>query len=190
MSPALVSGLRNFKLLANCANCPLFDFPMAGDAGDLALRGVQPYGVPATLTIKETPPFAQVPLQVNPLHASASSMISRTASGERFFSTKSRWHSKTSFSASKRFALASASVSPCEIAAGISSTKHVYPPSFAGSKTAVSFIFEDYHTPASAQTRLSGLLPARVWLPQMVVTLGIAMSRMTSFEFRHSDFEI
>jgi len=124
------------------------------------------------------------------IHASASSMISRTASGERFFSTKSRWHSKTSFSASKRFALASASVSPCEIAAGISSTKHVYPPSFAGSKTAVSFIFEDYHTPASAQTRLSGLLPARVWLRQMVVTLGIAMSRMTSFEFRHSDFEI
>jgi hypothetical protein len=37
---------------------------------------------------------------------------------------------------------------------------------------------------------LSGLLSARVWLPQMVVTVGIAMSRMTSFEFRHSDFEI
>jgi hypothetical protein len=189
LSPALVSGLWNFKLLANCANCPVFDFPMAGYAGDLALRGVQPYGVPATLTIKETPPFAQVPLQVNPLHASASSMISRTASGERFFSTKSRWHSKTSFSASKRFALASASVSPCEIAAGISSTKHVYPPSFAGSKTAVSFIFEDYHTPASAQTRLSGLLPAG-----LAATEGRHSWHSNvpndSFEFRHSDFEI
>jgi hypothetical protein len=62
-------------------------------------------------------------------------------------------------SASKRFALASASVSPCEIAAGISSTKQVYPPSFAGSKTAVSFISIDYHSAVSLQTRLLGVRP-------------------------------
>ena len=56
------------------------------------------------------------------------------------FSANSRWHSSTSFSASNRLALASASVSPWEIAAGTSSTKQVYPPSAAGSKTAVSFM--------------------------------------------------
>ena len=155
VSPTVISGLRNFELFTNCANCSLFDFPMAGDAGHLALRGVRPSGVPATFAIKETTLSAQVPLQVNPLHASASSMTSRTASDERFFSTKSRWHSKTSFSASKRFALASASVSPCEIAAGISSTKQVYPPSVAGSKTAVNFILIDYHSAVSLQTPLS-----------------------------------
>jgi hypothetical protein len=41
-------------------------------------------------------------------------------------------------------------VSPCEIAAGISSTKQVYPPSFAGSKTAVNFIAIDYIARAEA----------------------------------------
>ena len=155
----LASGLRNFKLFTNCANCPLFDFPMAGEAGDLALRRVQPYGVFATLAKKETTLFAQVPLQVDPFHTSGSSMISRTASDGRFFAIKSRWHSKTSFSASKRFTLASASVSPCEIAAGISSTKQVYPPSLAGAKTAVSFINTDYHTPVSLQIPLAACLP-------------------------------
>jgi len=136
------AGLRvtNFELFTNRANCSLFDFSMAGDTCDLALYGVQPYGVPATLTIKLATLSSQVALQVDSLHASASSMVSRTASGERFFSANSRWHSKTNFSASRRLALASSSVSPCEIAAGISSTKQVYPPSFAGSKTAVIFI--------------------------------------------------
>ena len=81
----------------------------------------------------------------NPFHASEISIGSRTASGERFFSTKSRWHCTTSFRASSRFAFASARVSPCEIAAGISSTKQVNPPSLAGSKTAVSFIRLCYH---------------------------------------------
>jgi hypothetical protein len=150
--PTVMSGLRNFKLFTNCANCPFFDFPMARDASDLALRRFQPYGVLATLAIKETTLSAQVPLQVDPLHGSASSMISRTASDDRFFSTNSRWHFKTSFSASRRFARASASVSPCEIAAGISSRKHVYPPSFAGSKTAVTFMSVYYHAPVSSQT--------------------------------------
>ena len=59
-------------------------------------------------------------------------------------SASSRWHSRTSFKASRRFALASSMVSPCEIAAGISSTKQVYPPSLAGSKTAVSFMLVNY----------------------------------------------
>lgn len=148
-----MSGLRNFKLSTDCTNCSLFDFPMTGNAGDFALRGIKPYGVLATFAIQEATLCAEVPLQVNPLHASASSRISRTAPDERFFSTKSRWHSKTSFSASKRFALASARVSPCEIAAGNSSTKQVYPPSLAGSKMAVSFMPIDYHSPVSQQTR-------------------------------------
>ena len=155
--PRAVSRLRNFKLFTNYPNCPLLDFPMAGDAGDLALRRVQPYGVPTTLAIKETTLFAQVALQVDPLHGSASSMISRTASDERSFSANSRWHSKTNLTASRRFARASASVSPCEIAAGISSTKQVYPPSFAGSKTAVNFMPLEYHTAVSSQTRLLGV---------------------------------
>lgn len=81
---------------------------------------------------------------------------------------KSRWHSRTSFSASRRFALASASVSPCEIAARISSTKQVYPPSLAGSKTAVTFMPVDYNSPVSLQTRLVDVRPARVHQPQAV----------------------
>jgi hypothetical protein len=160
--PTVISGLRNFKLFTNCPNCPFFDFPMAGDTGDLTLRGVQPNGMPATFAIKETTMSAQVPLQVEPFHASGSSMISRTASDERFFSARSRWHSKTSLSASRRFTLASASVSPCEIAAGISSTKQVYPPSLAGSKTAVNFMRINYHIPGSLQTCLLRVCPARV----------------------------
>jgi hypothetical protein len=38
------------------------------------------------------------------------------------------------------------------MAGGISSTKQVYPPSWAGSKTAVNFIFLYYHTTVAAQT--------------------------------------
>jgi hypothetical protein len=148
----LMSRLRNFELFTDCADRPFLDFVMTRDTSDLALRRVQPYGVSATFTIKQTTLFAQIPLQVDVLHASTSSMISRTASGERFFSTRSRWHSKTSFSASSRFALASGSVSPWEIAAGISSTKQVYPPSFAGSKTAVNFISVGYHTTGYRET--------------------------------------
>jgi len=147
-----VLGLGNFKLLTNCSNRSLFDLPVARDASDLARRRVQPYGVSATLAVKETALFAQVALQVNSLHASGSSMNTRTASGDRFFSTKSRWHSNTNLSASKRFAFASASVSPCEIAAGISSTKQVYPPSFADSKTAVNFMRLYYHNTVYPQS--------------------------------------
>ena len=84
-------------------------------------------------------------LQLAELHASANSIVSRKASGESSFSANSRWHSRTNFKASRRFALASSMVSPCEIAAGISSTKQVYPPSLAGSKTAVSFMLINYH---------------------------------------------
>ena len=53
-------------------------------------------------------PVPAVALQVNAFHASGSSIDSRTASGERSFSTKLRWHSSTNFRASKRFAFASA----------------------------------------------------------------------------------
>lgn len=89
---------------------------------------------------------AQVPLQVAELHASANSIGSRRALGDSPFSARSRWHSSTSLSASSRFALASPRVSPCEMAAGTSSTKQVYPPSWAGSKTAVSFMPQTCHT--------------------------------------------
>ncbi len=41
----------------------------------------------------------------------------------------------------------------CEIAAGISSTKHVYPPSLAGSKTAVSFMPTNYHPQVASSER-------------------------------------
>jgi hypothetical protein len=74
------------------------------------------------------------------LHASANSSGSRRASGDSPFSASSRRHASTSLSASRRFAFASARVSPCEMVAGTSSTKQVYPPSFAGSKIAVSFM--------------------------------------------------
>src|SRR5205814_2698526 len=80
------------------------------------------------------------------LHVSAKSNGSRRAFGDRSFSASSRWHSSTSLSASRRFALASARVSPCEMAAGTSSTKQVYPPSLAGSKTAVNFMVRGCHT--------------------------------------------
>jgi hypothetical protein len=73
------------------------------------------------------------------LHASANSSGSRGAFGESCFSASSRWHASTSLSASRRFAFASARVSPCEMAAGTSSTKQVYPPSLAGSKTPSEF---------------------------------------------------
>src|SRR4029077_6500367 len=86
-----------------------------------------------------------MPLQFVELHVSANSKGSRNAFGERSFSARSRWHTSTSLSASSRFAFASASVSPCEMAAGTSSTKQVYPPSLAGSKTAVSFMPQSCH---------------------------------------------
>jgi hypothetical protein len=67
----------------------------------------------------------EVPLQIRQPHVPANSIVSRKASGESSFSASSRWHSRTSFKASRRFALASSRVSPFEIAAGISSTKQV-----------------------------------------------------------------
>src|SRR5881394_2413118 len=95
--------------------------------------------------------LTQMPLQIRQLHASANSIGSRTASGEISCLANSRWDSNTSLRASNRFDLASARVSPCEIAAGISSTKQVYPPSLAGSKTAVSFILTNYRAQRSVQ---------------------------------------
>jgi len=75
----------------------------------------------------------------------------RKAFGDISFSASSRWHASTSLSASSRLAFASSRVSPCEMAAGISSTKQVYPPSLAGSKIAVSFMAQGCHaTPISA----------------------------------------
>src|SRR5687767_14170738 len=72
-------------------------------------------------------------LQKNFPHAEPKPKLSRVAHN-------SRRACNTSLRASTRLALASSSVSPWEMAAGISSIKQVYPPSSAGSKTAVSFI--------------------------------------------------
>src|SRR5713101_5386994 len=79
----------------------------------------------AAPAIQNATVLAQMAFQFREFHASAISITSRTACGERPFSASSRWHCSASFSASARFALASSMVSPCEIAAGISSTKQV-----------------------------------------------------------------
>jgi hypothetical protein len=140
MRKTLNSRWWNFKLSADCANGTVLDLAVSRDAGKAAVSGIQLYAVRTALTEERTALFAQVAFQLRKLHTPANSMLSRTASGQRFCSASSRWHSSTSLRASRRFALASSSVSPCEIAAGISSTKQVYPPSGAGSKTAVTFM--------------------------------------------------
>src|SRR5436190_404295 len=139
-------GLRDVKLLANAASGSFLDFAVTRHAGDLPVGRVEPDCVRAALAKEDAPVPAQVPLQFAELHASTNSSGSRRAFGDSFFSASSRWHSSTSLSASSRFALASAKVSPCEMAAGTSSTKQVYPPSLAGSKTAVSFTPRECHT--------------------------------------------
>lgn len=139
------SRLWNFELFADGAHRPLLDFTMAWHAGDLPALRIEPDGVRAALPKQEAALLAQVALQLRQFHASENSSVSRTAVGDMCFSASSRWHSKTSLRASRRFAFASSRVSPCEMAAGISSTKQVYPPSRAGSKTAVSFIPLEYH---------------------------------------------
>src|SRR6266496_4392400 len=136
---------------ANRANRPFLDLSVTRNACDFAACAVQPDGVSATLPLEDASVLPEVPLQIRQPHVPANSIVSRKASGESSFSASSRWHSRTSFKASRRFALASSSVSPCEIAAGISSTKHVYPPSLAGSKTAVSFMLLNYHAGVAIQ---------------------------------------
>lgn len=85
-----VSGLRNFELLADGSDRVFFDFPVAGYAGDLAAIRVQPDGMRPALAIENATFLAEVAVQVRQLHASASSIVSRNASGERFFSAISR----------------------------------------------------------------------------------------------------
>jgi hypothetical protein len=97
---------------------------------------IEPDRVLAALAKEDASLPAQVALQVAELHASTNSSGSRRAFGGRSFSARSRWHSSTSLSASSSFALASPRVSPCEIAAGTSYTKHVYPPALGGCHTA------------------------------------------------------
>ena len=130
---------RNLKLLADRASCSRLDFAMAWNAGYLTVRGVEPGRMRATFSIQHAAVVPQVALKIRQLHASTSSMGSRRAPGAKFSSASCRWASSTDRSASNKFALASSTVSPWEIAAGISSTKQVYPPSDAGSKTAVRF---------------------------------------------------
>ena len=49
------------------------DFPMAGDAGDFAIGGVQPDGVAAALSVEGATVSAKVAFEVRQLHAVASS---------------------------------------------------------------------------------------------------------------------
>src|SRR5260370_39559449 len=115
----------NFYLLADGPHAPFLDCAMARDAGDLVQRRVEPNTMGSTLAIQNATMEPQMAFQFREFHASAISITSRTACGERPFSASSRWHSRASLSASARFALASSMVSPCGIAAGISSTKQV-----------------------------------------------------------------
>lgn len=139
------SGLRNFQLLADGTPRALFNFPVAGDTGELMSYGIGPDRVVTTFSVENASIAAEMPFQLRQLHVPANSIVSRNASGESSFSDSSRWHSSTSLSASSRFALASSSVLPWEIVAGISSMKQEYPPSFAGSKTAVNFTPSQCH---------------------------------------------
>ena len=151
----------NLKLPANTPDSSFLDFTVARHAGDLPVGRIEPDRVRTALAKENASPFAQVPLRVAELHASANSSGSRRALGERSFSASSRWHSSTSLSASRRFALASSRVSPCEMAAGTSSTTQVYPPSLAGSKTPVNFMSRGY---CPAPPLASGLREANVAL--------------------------
>jgi hypothetical protein len=63
---------------------------MAGHARNLPGSRIQPNGVLAALTEEDTALLAQVRFQVGKLHTPASSMLSRTALGERFRSASSR----------------------------------------------------------------------------------------------------
>ena len=156
--PCSGSGLRYFKLSANRANRSFLDLSVTRHAGDFAACAVEPDGMSATLPVEDAAVLPEMPLQVRQHHVPANSIVSRKACGESSFSASSRWHSRTSFKASRRFALASSMVSPCEIAAGISSTKQVYPPSLAGSRTAVSFMLANYHADVpSCKRQLSHL---------------------------------
>ena len=116
---------RGISSCLQMAHGPFLDFAMAWDAGDLVQRGVEPNAMGSTLAIQNATMEPQMAFQFREFHASAISKTSRTACGERPFSASSRWHCSASFSASARFALASSMVSPCEIAAGNSSTKQV-----------------------------------------------------------------
>jgi len=163
-----LSRALDFKLLANALNRSFLDFAVARHAGDLPVGRIEPDRVRAALAKEAASLPAQVALQVAELHASTNSSGSRRALGDRSFSARSRWHSSTSLSASSRFALASPRVSPCEIAAGTSSTKQVYPPSLAGSKTAVSFMPRGCHTaPPLASRREDRLAHAE---PEFLIT--------------------
>jgi hypothetical protein len=69
------------------------------NTGDL--RGKDsPDGVTLTVPIKDTNLSAEVALQANTLHGPGNSIESRNGSGERVFSTSSRWHCDISLGAS------------------------------------------------------------------------------------------
>jgi len=61
-------------------------------------------GVSATLAVEDAAVLAEMPLQIRQPHAPANSIVSRKACGESSFSASSRWHSRTSFKVSRRFA--------------------------------------------------------------------------------------
>ena len=151
-----------FQAAYKCHGPFLLDFTVSRHTVDLPIGRVEPDRVRTALAKQDTSVRAQMSLQLAELHASANSRDSRTAFGENSFSASSRWHFSTSLSASRRFAFASARVSPCEMAAGTSSTKQVYPPFLAGSNTAVSFTPRECHTGSLLATFYS-------WLPRFAL---------------------
>jgi hypothetical protein len=62
------SRLWNFELLADGSDGSLFDFPVTRNAGYLPAVRVDPNGVRAALTVKNTGVLAQMALQVGELH--------------------------------------------------------------------------------------------------------------------------
>ena len=76
----------NLKLLANGMDGSFLDFAVTRHAGDLPVGRIEPDGVRPALVKEDASPCAKVPLPVAKLHASANSIGSRTALGDRSFS--------------------------------------------------------------------------------------------------------
>ena len=126
-----VSGLGYFKLFTDCSNRSFFDFPMARDAGDL--------NAPPDSTIWN----ARYPrdkgdnlVREGDVEGQSASCIGKFDDIAHRLRREIFFHHvalalQDQFHCVQEIYPASASVSPCEIAAGISSTKQVYPPSLA-----------------------------------------------------------
>jgi hypothetical protein len=136
------SGLYiwNFQLAANATGEVFLDFTMTRNRGPCAVCRILPNRMAPALSFEDASVLPQMPLEVSQLHEAGISKGSRRDRGELSWRALSRRYSKESCSASIRFARASSKLLPWLCTPGISSSQQTYPPSSAGSKTAVSFI--------------------------------------------------